>query len=320
MKIRAALVALLLAAATALPAQAQPYPNRPIRLIVPFPPGGPVDVMARVVVQRLAVGLGQVIIDNRPGAGGTVGSRAAAMAEPDGYTLLFGSSTTLAAGPALYRNLGYDPMKSFVPVGMISSVPFVLAVAPHVPARTLADLVAYAKANPGKVNFGAPTGTLPHLTGEMLKMRAGIDIVHIPYKGAATAITDVLSGQMDMAFEPISVMVGHVRDGKVIALVVTGATRSPELPDVPTMIESGYPGFISMSWTGIVAPAGTPPEVVAKLNRAVIDSFRSKEASESLARLGAEPNFGTPESFGAMIAAEIPKWAETVRAAGVRLD
>jgi tripartite-type tricarboxylate transporter receptor subunit TctC len=320
MKIRAALVALLLAAATALPAQAQPYPNRPIRLIVPFPPGGPVDVMARVVVQRLAVGLGQVIIDNRPGAGGTVGSRAAAMAEPDGYTLLFGSSTTLAAGPALYRNLGYDPMKSFVPVGMISSVPFVLAVAPHVPARTLADLVAYAKANPGKVNFGAPTGTLPHLTGEMLKMRAGIDIVHIPYKGAATAITDVLSGQMDMAFEPISVMVGHVRDGKVIALVVTGATRSPELPDVPTMIESGYPGFVSMSWTGIVAPAGTPPEVVAKLNRAVIDSFRSKEASESLARLGAEPNFGTPESFGAMIAAEIPKWAETVRAAGVRLD
>jgi tripartite-type tricarboxylate transporter receptor subunit TctC len=319
MKIRAALVALLLAAA-AIPAAAQPYPNRPIRLIVPFPPGGPVDVMARVVVQRLAVGLGQVIIDNRPGAGGTLGSRAAAMAEPDGYTLLFGSSTTLAAGPALYRNLGYDPVKSFVPVGMISSVPFVLAVAPHVPARTLADLVAYAKANPGKVNFGAPTGTLPHLTGEMLKMRAGIDIVHIPYKGAATAITDVLSGQMDMAFEPISVMVGHVREGKVIPLVVTGAERSPELPDVPTMIESGYPGFVSMSWTGIVAPAGTPPEVVAKLNRAVIDSFRSKEAADSLARLGAEPKFGTPEAFGATIAAEIPKWAQTVRAAGLRLD
>jgi tripartite-type tricarboxylate transporter receptor subunit TctC len=320
MKIRAALVALLLAAATALPAQAQPYPNRPIKLIVPFPPGGPVDVMARVVVQRLAIGLGQVIIDNRPGAGGTLGSRAAAMAEPDGYTLLFGSSTTLAAGPSLYRNLGYDPVKSFVPVGMISSVPFVLAISPHIPARTLAELVAYAKANPGKVNFGAPTGTLPHLTGEMLKMRTGIDIVHIPYKGAATAITDVLSGQMDMAFEPISVMVGHVREGTVIPLVVTGAARSPELPDVPTMIESGYPGFVSMSWTGIVAPAGTPPEVVAKLNRAVIDSFGSKEARESLARLGAEPNFGTPESFGAMIAAEIPKWAETVRAAGVRLD
>jgi tripartite-type tricarboxylate transporter receptor subunit TctC len=312
-----AVVALGISAAVA---QAQPYPSRPIKLIVPFPPGGPVDVMARIVVQRLATGLGQVIIDNRPGAGGTLGSKAAAMAEPDGYTLLFGSSTTLAAGPSLYRNPGYDPVKSFVPVGMISSVPFVLAIAPHVPARTLGDLVTYAKANPGKVNFGAPTGTLPHLTGEMLKMRAGIDIVHIPYRGAATAITDVLSGQMDMAFEPISVMVGHVREGKVIPLVVTGAERSPELPDVPTMIESGYPGFVSMSWTGIVAPAGTPPEVVAKLNRAVIDSFRSKEAADSLARLGAEPKFGTPEAFGATIAAEIPKWAETVRAAGLRLD
>src|ERR1700722_17131668 len=319
---KAAFTLLAAAFATCLvvAADAQPYPSRPIKMIVPFPPGGPIDVMARVVVQRLSVSLGQVIIDNRPGAGGTLGSKAAAMAEPDGYTLLFGSSTTLAAGPSLYRNPGYDPVKSFVPVGMISSVPFVLAIAPHVPARTLGDLVTYAKANPGKVNFGAPTGTLPHLTGEMLKMRAGIDIVHIPYRGAATAITDVLSGQMDMAFEPISVMVGHVREGKVIPLVVTGAERSPELPDVPTMIESGYPGFVSMSWTGIVAPAGTPPEVVATLNRAVIDSFRSKEAADSLARLGAEPRFGTPEAFGATIAAEIPKWAETVRAAGLRLD
>jgi tripartite-type tricarboxylate transporter receptor subunit TctC len=304
------------------PVGAETYPTRPIKLIVPFPPGGPVDVMARVVVQRLSTSLGQVIIDNRPGADGTLGSRSAAMAEPDGYTLLFGSSTTLAAGPALYRNPGYDPVKSFVPVGMISSVPFVLAVAPHLPTRTVAELVAYAKANPAKLNFGAPTGTLPHLTGEMLKTRAGIDIVHTPYKGAATAITDVLAGQMDMAFEPISVMVGHVREAtcKVIPLAVTGATRSPELPNVPTIIESGYPGFVSMSWTGIVAPAGTSPEIVAKINRAVVDSFRSKEAAETLARLGAEPNFGTPESFGTTIAAEIPKWAEIVRAASVRLD
>jgi tripartite-type tricarboxylate transporter receptor subunit TctC len=301
-------------------AHAQSYPSRPIKMIVPFPPGGPVDVMARVVVQRLSVSLGQVVIDNRPGAGGTLGSRAAAMAEPDGYTLLFGSSTTLAAAPSLYANSGYDPLKSFVPVGMISSVPFVLAVAPRVRARSLAELVALAKANPGKLNFGAPTGTLPHLTGEMLKLRAGIDIVHIPYRGAASAITDMLSGQMDMAFEPISVMVGHVRDGKVVPLAVTSPTRSPELPDVPTMIESGYPDFVSMSWTGVVAPTGTPPEVVTKINRAIIESFRSKEAADSLARLGAEPNFGTPESFGATIAAEIPKWAETVRAAGIRLD
>jgi tripartite-type tricarboxylate transporter receptor subunit TctC len=314
------LIAVIALGMSAAAAPAQTYPSRPIKLIVPFPPGGPVDVMARVVAQRLSAGLGQVIVDNRPGAGGTLGSRAAAMAEPDGYTLLFGSSTALAAGPALYRNPGYDPVTSFAPVGMISAVPFVLAIAPHVPARTLGAFVAYAKAHPGKVNFGAPTGTLPHLTGEMLKMRAGIDIVHIPYKGAATAITDMLSGETDMTFEPISVMVGHVREGKVIPLAVTGAARSPELPDVPTMIESGYPGFVSVSWTGIVAPVGTPRDVVAKLNRAVIDSFNSKEAAESLARLGPEPKFGTPESFGATIAAEIPKWAETVRAAGVRLD
>jgi tripartite-type tricarboxylate transporter receptor subunit TctC len=311
-----------LAFATSLigPADAQPYPSRPIKMIVPFPPGGPIDVMARVVVQRLSVSLGQVIVDNRPGAGGTLGSRAAAMAEPDGYTLLFGSTTTLAAAPSLYTNAGYDPVKSFVPVAMISSVPFVLAVAPHVRAHTVAELAALAKVSPGKLNFGAPTGTLPHLTGELFKLRAGIDIVHIPYRGAASAITDMLSGQMDMAFEPVSVMVGHAREGKVIPLAVTSATRSPELPDVPTMIESGYPGFISVSWTGVVAPAGIPPDVVTKINRAINESFRSREAADSLARLGAEPNFGTPESFGARIAAELPKWAETVRAAGVRLD
>jgi tripartite-type tricarboxylate transporter receptor subunit TctC len=270
--------------AAEIPAAAQaPYPSRPIRLIVPFPPGGPVDVMARFVVQRLQGTLGQIIIDNRPGAGGTLGSKAAALAEPDGYTLLFGSSTTLAAGPSLYRNLGYDPLKSFVPVGMISSVPFVLAVAPHVPAKTLAELVANAKANPGKLNFGAPTGTLPHLTGEMFKIRAGIDIVHVPYKGAATAITDVLSGEMDIAFEPISVMAGHVRDGRVRALAVTGAERSAALADVPTMIESGYPGFVSLSWTGIVAPAGTAAAVVARINGAILDAFRAADARDGLA-------------------------------------
>jgi tripartite-type tricarboxylate transporter receptor subunit TctC len=314
-------VTAMMLSAFAAPANAQaPYPSRPIRLIVPFPPGGPVDVMARFVVQRLGTNLGQIIIDNRPGAGGTLGSKAASLAEPDGYTLLFGSSTTLAAGPSLYRHLGYDPLKSFVPVGMISSVPFVLALAPHVDAKSLGELVTYAKAHPGKLNFGAPTGTLPHLTMEMFKLRAGVDIVHIPYKGAATAITDVLSGEMDMAFEPISVMVGHVRDGKIRPLAVTGAERSAELPEVPTVIESGYPGFVWLSWTGIVAPAGTPPEVIARINAVIIDAFRDKDALEGLARLGAEPKFGTPESFGAMIAAEIPKWAEAVRAAGVRLD
>ncbi len=299
---------------------AQPYPNRPIKVIVPFPPGGPVDVMARFVVQRLSVSVGQMIIDNRPGAGGTIGARAVSQAEPDGYTLLFGSSTALAAAPSLYRNAGYDPVKSFAPIGMISSVPFVLVVAARVEARTVAELVAYAKAHPGALNFGAPTGTLPHLTGEMFKVRAGVDIVHIPYKGAATAITDVIAGAMDMAFEPVSVVVGHVRDGTMRPLAVTGVERSTELPEVPTMIESGYPGFVSYSWTGIVAPAGTPPEVIAKINAAILESFRTSDARDGLARMGADPKFGTPESFGAVIAAEIPKWAAAVHAAGVRLD
>jgi tripartite-type tricarboxylate transporter receptor subunit TctC len=252
-------------AGAATPAAAQSYPNRPIKLITPFAPGGPVDVMARLVADRLSQKLGTVVVDNRPGAGGTIGSRIASTAEPDGYTLLLGTSTTLAAGPALYKNLGYDPIRSFTPIAMVSSVPFALVVAPSLPVKTVGELIAYAKAHPGKLNYGAPTGTLPHLTAEMFKTAAGVDIVHVPYKGAATAITDLLSGQIDLAFEPYSVLLGHIHEGRVRALAVTGATRSAELPEVPTMIESGLAGFTSVSWSGVVAPAGTPAGVVAKL-------------------------------------------------------
>lgn len=242
------ILALLLGLACILgPASAQPYPGRPIKLVVPFPPGGPVDVMGRLVAQELSHRLGTVIVDNRPGAGGTIGSRSAAAAPPDGYTLLFGSSTTLAASPALYKNLGYDPVRSFAPVAMISSVPFALVVAPALPVHTVAELVANAKAHPGKLNYGAPTGALPHLTAEMFKTAASVDIVHIPYKGAANGITDLLSGQVDLTFEPISVLVGHIRDGTLRALAVTGETRSAELPDLPTMIESGLPSVVSVS-------------------------------------------------------------------------
>jgi tripartite-type tricarboxylate transporter receptor subunit TctC len=315
---RAALAVLAISAAG--PAFAQPYPNHPIKLIVPFPPGGPVDVMARFVAQRLSQNLGPVIIDNRPGAGGTIGSKSAAAAEPDGYTLLFGSSTTLAAGPALYRNLGYDPVKSFAPVAMISSVPFALVVAPALAARSVRELVAYAKANPGKLNFGAPTGTLPHLTGEMFKAAAAIDIVHIPYKGAANAITDMLTGQIDMAFEPTSVLLGHISDGKLRPLAVTSATRSAELADVPTMIESGFADFVSVSWTGIVAPAGTPPDIVRTLNAAVNASINAADTRRNLAKMGAEPRAGTAEEFAALIATETPKWAAVVKAAGIHID
>ena len=301
-------------------ASAQTYPSRPIKLITPFPPGGPVDVMARFVAQRLSADFGQVVVDNRPGAGGTIGSKAAAAAEPDGYTLLFGSSTTLAAGPALYKNLGYDPVRSFTPVAMISSVPFALVVAPALRVRTVQELVAYARSNPGKLNFGAPTGTLPHLTAEMFKSAAAVDIVHIPYRGAANAITDILTGQIDLAFEPTSVLLAHIAENKVRPLAVTSAERMAELPDVPSMIESGFPGFVSLSWSGIVAPAGTPREIVTRLNAAINAGITKPDSKASLAKMGADVKAGTPQDFAAMIASEIPKWAAVVRSAGIKID
>ena len=325
MRARAILTAVVVVATFGLacagaPALAETYPSRPIKLIAPFPPGGPVDVMARLVAQRLTQSFGTMIVDNRPGAGGTIGSRGAAAAEPDGYTLLFGSSTTLAAGPALYKNIGYDPIKSFTPVAMISSEPFAIVVAPSLPVYSVQDLVAYAKAHPGKLNYGAPTGALPHLTGEMFKTAAGVDIVHIPYKGAANGITDLLAGQVDLTFEPISVLVAHIQDGALRPLAVTGETRSAELADIPTMIESGYPSVVSVSWSGIVAPAGTPPEIVARLNAAVNAVIDAPETRASLARMGAQPKPGMPEDFARLIAAETPKWAAVVKAASIKIE
>jgi len=318
LKIFVALLAALIGAAA--PAAAQPYPNRPIKLVVPFPPGGPVDVMGRLVADRLSQTIGTVVVDNRPGAGGTIGSRAAAAAEPDGYTLLLGTSTTLGASPALYRNIGYDPARSFAPVAMIASVPFALVITQALPANSVGELIAYAKAHPGKLNYGAPTGVLPHLTAEMFKAAAGVDIVHVPYKGAATAINDLLSGQIDLAFEPVSVLLGHIHEGRVRALAVTGMTRSPELPDVPTMIESGVAGFTSVSWSGVVVPTGTPAEIVARLNAAVNAGLAAPETQARLARLGAAPMIGTSADFAALIATEVPKWAAVVKAAGIKIE
>ena len=300
-------------------AAAEPYPSRPVKMIVPFPPGGPIDVMARFVAQRLSLSVGQMIVENRPGAGGTIGTKAVAGAEPDGYTLLFGSSTTLAVGPSLYQNVGYDPIKSFTPIALISTVPFALVVAPALPATSVSELVAYAKAHPGKVNFGAPTGTLPHLTGEWFKAATATNIVTIPYKGAASAITDILTGQIDMAFEPTSVLLAHIHEGKVRALAITSASRGGALPDLPTMIESGLPGFVSLSWTGLVAPAGTPAEIVARLNQAVNDSLGVPETTANLARLGAEVRIGTPQDLAVFIADETQRWNAVVKSSGLKL-
>jgi tripartite-type tricarboxylate transporter receptor subunit TctC len=319
----ARILAALLAAGLAVPAglaeAAEPYPSRPIKLIVPFPPGGPIDVMARFAAQRLSASIGSMIVENRPGAGGTLGAKAAANADPDGYTLMFGSSTTLAVGPSLYRNVGYDPVKSFAPIALISTVPFVLVVAPALPVKTVGELVAYAKANPGKVNFGAPTGTLPHLTGEWFKIATDSNIVHIPYKGAATAITDMLSSQIDMAFEPTSVLLAHIQNRMVRPLAITSATRGSELPDVPTMLESGVPGFVSVSWSGLVAPAGTPAAIVARLNQAINDSLSTPDARTSLRMLGAEARTGTPQDMAAFIAEETARWAQVVKSSGLKM-
>jgi tripartite-type tricarboxylate transporter receptor subunit TctC len=300
---------------------AQAYPTKPVKLIVPFAAGGPIDVMGRLVAQWLSATLGQqVVVDNRPGASGAIGTRAAAAAEPDGHTLLIGSVTTLATGPLLAKNLGYDPLKDFIPVAMLASTPFALVVSPSVPAKTLQDFIAHARANPGKLNFGAPIGTLAHLTGELFRIKTGVDFVVIPYKGAATAVTDILGGQVDMAFEPTSVLVTHIHDGKVRPIAITGAARSPQLPDVPTMIESGIEGFTSHSWTGILVPAGTPAAIVGRLNAAINQGLRSPDMSSSLQRLGAEAKGGSPQDFSAFIAEETQKWGAIVKSSGVKLD
>jgi tripartite-type tricarboxylate transporter receptor subunit TctC len=278
-----ALAAIAVCLVTGMPAQAQDrsqdrYPSRPIRLLVPFPAGGPVDVMGRLVAQHLSTTLGQVIIENRPGAGATIAGKAAATAEPDGYTLLVGSAATYAIGPTLYPNAGYDPVTAFAPIAFMSSVPYVMIIRPQAAQRTVPELIAYAKANPGKLNFGIPNGAPPHMLAAWFRNATATDIVIVPYRGAAIVLTDMIGGQVDLGFETTSVTFTHVHEGKVRALGVATSARLPELPHVPTMIEGGVPDFIASSWTGIVAPAGTPREIVNKLNAEInagISSARS---------------------------------------------
>ena len=302
----APIFSLILAPALTTRAVAQTYPDKPIKLIVPFPAGGPTDFMARLISQYLSTHLGQVIVENRPGAGGTIAAKSVASEKPDGYTLLYGSSGTLGIGPALYRNAEYDPVKSFAPIALVSRVPFALVVALSVPATTVAELVAYAKANPGKLNFGAGMGTPPHLVGELFKVVTGTDIVFIPYKGAAASMTDVLSGQMQMTIDGLTTSIPHIQSGKVRALAVMSPERVPEIPDVPTMAESGYPGFPPASWTGILAPAGTPAALVAKVNAAINAGLASPEIKAAFAKFSAEAKALTPQEFAAFIADEAP--------------
>ena len=303
------------------PSASQNYPNHVIKMIVPFPPGGPIDTMARIVAHELSARLGQeVVVDNRPGAGSTLGSKAAAGADPDGYTLLFGSSGSLAVAPALYAKLNIDPLKLFAPVASVSLLPHVFVVAPSVPAKTVQEFVAYAKANPGKLNYGAGLGTPPHLLSTLLKAKAGIEVTYIPYKGSAASITDLLAGQTHFTIDGLLGLYPLIKEGKVRALGIARAERWLALPQVPTLVESGFPDFTHDAWTGVVAPAGTPADVVNTLNRAINESLQSPEMKENLARFSAIAKAGTPQDFAAFMRSELPKWAELVKLAGATAE
>ncbi|HET9248094.1 MAG TPA: tripartite tricarboxylate transporter substrate binding protein [Xanthobacteraceae bacterium] len=302
-------------------AAAQSYPNRPIKLIVPFPAGGPPDTIARLVGSDISARLGQtVVIDNRAGGGATIGTRAVANAEADGYTLLFASTTSLSIGPALFKNLDYDPIKSFAPVASVSLGALVVSVNADVPAKTLPELVAYAKANPGKLHNGAGVASPPHIAWGLFTLATGTTIVFVPYRGMAQAMTDLVAGQIQMMIDGIGSLLPHIRDGKVRALAVTGTTRSADLPGVPTMIESGYPDYVLSFWTGILAPAGTPPDIVDKLNGAVVAGLRSPETKQNLAKFSVEPHITMPQEFSAFLAAEARKWADIVKKTNIKVE
>jgi tripartite-type tricarboxylate transporter receptor subunit TctC len=299
--------------------RAQDYPNRVIRLIVPFGPGGQPDVIARIFAHHLAATVGATIVDNRPGANATIGTKAAVGAQPDGYTLLFASTTSLAIAPAINRNAGYDPVKDFTPIAAISMSPMYLAVGPSVRAKTVAELVAYAKANPGKWNFAAPTGGPPHLAGETFKRATGIDITPIHYRSMNQAIIDLVAGQMDIVFDSPAPLAPLLRDGKIRALVSLGK-RMPDLPDVPTMAESGLPELRVVTWNGLVAPAGTPDAIVRRLNASINEALKSPEIKAALAKFGSEPLGGTPQEFARFVASESKLWADIIRHSGVKVQ
>jgi tripartite-type tricarboxylate transporter receptor subunit TctC len=315
---RHALVAVMLAiCATA--ADAQSYPVKPIKLIVPYTPGSPVDVLARVVTQPVAARLGQgIVIDNRPGAGTTLGTKMAASVEPDGYTLLIGA-TSFILSFSLYQNLDYDA-RSFVPVAMLAHSPQVLVIAPSVPASTVAEFVAYAKANPGKLNFGFGLGTLPHILGESFKVVTGTEIASIPYKGGAQAVTDMLGGRIDMNFGTTATLLPLIQQGKVKALAVTTQKRSKDLPGVPTMIESGLPQLALIFSAGLLAPAGTPGEIIARLNAEINEAMRAAELEATMAKLGFEPQIWSPQEYATFLADEVRRWPPIIKAAGVKAE
>jgi tripartite-type tricarboxylate transporter receptor subunit TctC len=311
-------------AATALgfspPAAAQDYPNRLIKIIVPYGPGGPSDVIARLFAKYLQESTKQsVVVENRAGAGSTLGARAVAVAEPDGYTLLMGNTSTWAVAPSVVKNPGYDPLKSFAPIANVAEGSTILIAHPSLPAKNMQELVAYARANPGKVALASTgVGNAAHIVSEALKARAGVDIVHVPYKSGVEMTTAVLGGQAQITFVETSTGLSLVQDGKVRAIAVGNERRAPELPDVPTMVESGYPGFINRNWTALVAPAGTPPAIVAKLNGIVTDFNKSPETIAALAKFGIRGEPNSPQDLAALMEGEVKHWASLLKEANFK--
>ena len=314
---RKALFVFLLAPLLAL---AQAYPNKPVRLIVGFPAGGPADIFGRALAQGMASELGQpVIVENIAGVGGVLGVDRAAKAAPDGYTLCINSASPLVIAPYSLTKIPYDVKKDFAFLTLVVRVPEVLAVHPSVPVTSLADLIAYAKANPGKVNFGsAGSGSITHLAGELLKAVAKVDLVHVPYKGAAPAVNDLLGGQVQMGIFDVPVLLGHIRSGKLKALAITSAKRAPSLPDVPTTMELNYPNVNSDNWYGLVAAAATPKEVLAKIQAAAVTALKSKPVLEQFEKVGGIASPGTPQEYAAFITAEQAKWSKIVAAIGFK--
>lgn len=304
-----------------LHAHATDYPVKPVTLIVPFAAGGPTDVTARMFAKEISTELGQpVIVDNRPGAGGMTGGSTAARATPDGYTLLWGGTSTLAVAPALYAKLPYDPLKSFQPVSRAVRGPLVLVVNSKLPVNSMADLVTLAREHPGKLNFGsAGVGSIIHLTGELLRSQANIDISHVPYKGNAQVMTDLTGGTLQMAFVALGHMLPHMRDGGIRPLAISSAERNPLAPDLPTVAET-FPGFESMEWFGLVAPAGIPADALSKLNLAFRHASKRAELRDSIAKLGYLAVDETPEQFTAAIRTEGAKWRQVVGQANVQVE
>jgi tripartite-type tricarboxylate transporter receptor subunit TctC len=315
---------LLALAATALcgAAMADTWPAKPIRIVVPFPPGGGTDIIARETSQRVAKATGWTfVIDNRPGAGGNLGVDAAAKSPADGYTIVLGQTSNLAINPTLYAKMPYDSQKDLAPVVLLANAPLVMVAGAATPIKSVADAVNAAKARPGQVNFASPgNGTVAHLTSEMFQKAAGIRMQHVPYKGASQALTDVISGNVELYMSSVPTLLGQIKQGKLRALAVTSAKRTVELPDVPTINESGYQGFDAVTWFGLLAPAATPKDVIAKLNAEFNKALKQPELVKRLGDEGADAAGGTPEQFAALIKDDIPRWGKVVKESGARID